>query len=99
VAVLIGPETFSSAVQNAAELKQELKAKLVGEPTGGLPSGYGEVKTLTLPYSKVIVRYTTKNFGRPHGDVLRPDISAPRTLADALHGRDPVLEAALAALN
>jgi hypothetical protein len=49
VSVLIGPSTFSSAVINAVELKRALLAKFVGEPSGGMPGGYGEVSRLTLP--------------------------------------------------
>ena len=78
----------------------QLGATLVGEPTGGTPSGYGEVKTLTLPNSKLQVRFTSKFFSVPKlldTDSLQPDILAPRTFRDALAGRDAGLEAALAA--
>jgi len=95
--VLIGPGTFSSAELNAEELKRSLKATLVGEATGGKPGGYGEVKELKLPNSKLVVRYTTKNFGMQRGpSMLEPDIAAPRTLADVIEGRDRALEAAIA---
>jgi hypothetical protein len=97
VYVLIGPYTFSSAMMNAMELRRDLKATLIGEPTGGSPSCYGEVRTLTLPNSKLNVRYTTKFFGQ-HDDTqsnLQPDILAARTIADALSGRDTVLEVAI----
>ena len=63
VFVLIGPNTFSSGTDNAIELRHDLHATLVGEPTGGKPSSYGEVMTITLPSSKLVVRYTTKWFG------------------------------------
>jgi C-terminal processing protease CtpA/Prc len=97
--VLIGPSTFSSGMDNAIELRKTLHATLVGEPTGGKPSSYGEVKTLTLPNSKLVVRYTSKWFGRRDDDApsLQPDIAAPRALTDVLAGRDPVLETVLAA--
>lgn len=98
VYVLIGPSTFSSAMDNAIALRHSLHAKLVGEPGGEKQNGYGEVKVLTLPNSKVNVRYTTKYFGLVKGDpaALEPDIPAPRTLADVLAGRDRALEAAIA---
>ena len=98
VFVLIGTGTFSSAIDNAIQMKR-LGATLVGEPTGGTPSGYGEVKTLTLPNSKLQVRFTSKFFSVPKlldTDSLRPDILAPRTFRDTLAGRDAGLEAALA---
>jgi hypothetical protein len=99
VYVLIGPGTFSSAILNAIQLKRR-GAILVGEPTGGTPSGYGEVKTMTLPNSKLQVRFTSKFFSAPkllETDSLEPDILAPLTFRDALAGRDAVLEAAIAA--
>ncbi len=98
VYVLIGPLTFSSAVDNASELRHSLHATLVGEKAGETPDGYGEVKFLTLPNSKLVVQYTSK-FSEPgkESDALTPDVEALRKLADALAGRDPALEAAIAA--
>jgi hypothetical protein len=98
VYVLIGPGTFSSGTDNAIELHKDLHATLVGEPTGGKPSSYGEVKYVTLPNSKLKVQFTSKWFGSEKDSeptALVPDLSAPRTIADALAGRDPALEAAL----
>jgi hypothetical protein len=99
VAVLIGPATFSSGVDNAIDLWRGLDAKLVGEPTGGSPRAYGEVMTFTLPHSGLIVSYTTKLEG-PGLDLLtpslEPDVRVPYTFEDARAGRDPLLERALA---
>ena len=98
--VLIGARTFSSGADNAMELRDALHAKLVGEPTGAKPSSYGEVKYVTLPNSKLKVQFTSKWFGsesKSEPQTLVPDVPAPRSLADALAGRDPALEAALAA--
>lgn len=97
VYVLIGPLTFSSASMNAADLRKSLHAVLAGEASGGLPGGYGEVKTFTLPNSKLGVRFTSKNFGDPKGDSLMPDLPAPQTLADDMAGRDAALSAVIAA--
>ncbi len=96
--VLIGPATFSSAVDNAAEFRRSLHAILVGTEAGQGAGGYGEVKLLTLPNSKLIVQYTSKFFGAgKEFDSLVPDLKAPRKLTDALADRDTALEAALAA--
>lgn len=98
VYVLIGPGTFSSAVDNAVELRRDLSAVLVGEPSGGMPGGYGEVDRLTLPNSRLVVRYTTKHEGAPERGAptsLLPDVAAPFTISDALAGRDPGLDAAI----
>jgi hypothetical protein len=97
VYVLIDSGTFSSAVDNAKDLRQQLEAKLVGEPTGGEPGGYGEVKSITLPNSKLVVTYTSKHWGSDEETpvTLQPDIPAPRNLADALAGSDPALDVAI----
>jgi len=76
-----------------------LHARLVGEPVGGKPASYGEVKMLTLPNSALVVRYTSKYFGASNGwqaETLSPDIPASQTLTDWLAGQDRVLSAALA---
>ncbi len=99
VYVIIGGNTFSSAELNAIDLRRILHARLVGEPTGGKPNSYGEIKTLTLPNSKLVVQYTSKWFGSSHDGpaALQPDIPAPYSLADLIAGRDPALAAAIAA--
>jgi len=94
---LIGRGTFSSAYLNALTLKRETKAILVGEPTGQRPNSYGEVKTMTLPYAKLPVLYSTKYFKTVDGDppALAPDIQVERSSSDYASGRDPVLERVL----
>ncbi len=97
VYVLIGPRTFSSAIDNAISLKRA-GATLIGEATGGRPSAYGEVKTITLPNSKLLVRFTTKFDQVPaefNFDELRPDLLAPLTFTESRAGRDPGLAAAI----
>jgi len=98
VFVLIGANTFSSGIDNAIELQHSLHATLVGEPTGGLPNSYGQVKYLTLPNSKLKVQFTSAWFGK-HGDSepLKPDLLVQRKLEDVLAGRDAVLDAVLSA--
>jgi len=96
--VIIGRGTFSSALQNAITLRRETKAILVGEPTGGKPNHYGEVRHFRLPNVGLLVQYSTRYWHNyPKGDplTLEPDISAAVTMNDLLAGRDPALEAAL----
>jgi len=95
--VLIGRRTFSSACLNALELKRETKTILVGEPAGQRPNFYGEVETMTLPYSKLRVDYSTRYFKTTDGapPSLAPDIQVELSSPDYLSGRDPVLERAL----
>jgi C-terminal processing protease CtpA/Prc len=96
---LIGPYTFSSALDNALTLRKDLSAILVGEPTGGAPGGYGEVSNLTLPNSKLVIRFTTKRWGPKGGanTTLKPDLPVPFKLVDFIAGHDPALDAAIAA--
>lgn len=98
----IGNSTFSSALMNAISLKRENGAILVGEPTGGKPNGYGEVRSFTLPNSALSVSYSTKFFNSwPGGDPesLFPDITAAPSSADYREGRDPAMEAVAARLG
>lgn len=95
--VLVGRGTFSSAYLNALRLKKETKAILVGEPTGQRPNAYGEVRTMTLPHSKLLVQYSTKFFKTMNDDPpsLAPDVLVERSSWDYVSGRDPVLERAM----
>jgi hypothetical protein len=97
--VLIGPKTFSSAMMNASDLHDHLTATLVGEPTGDGMNTYGNVASVLLPNFRIRVMYTNKFFGNKNAapSTPQPDIYAPRTLASDLAGRDPALEAAIAA--
>jgi len=98
VFVLIGRATFSSAQLNAVELRRNLRATLMGEPTGEKLHSYGDVRIIRLPNSGLNVQYCT-NYFRMIKDsdpsALEPDVRVAMTLKDVLAGRDPVLEAAL----
>src|SRR4029450_7422938 len=76
VIVLIGRGTFSSAQLNAAKLKSDANATLIGEPTGQKPNAYGEVRSFTLPHSQIPVNYSTKHFQTESGDrpSMEPDV-------------------------
>ncbi len=96
--VLVGRPTFSSAILNAARLRSETAATLAGEPTGGKPNHFGEVKGFELPNSKIVVSYSTKRF-HPFKDdptTIVPDLVLEPASADYLKGLDPVLPAVLA---
>jgi hypothetical protein len=92
--VIIGKDTFSSAILNAISLKKETKAYFVGEATGGEPNHYGEVKQFKLPNSEITVRYSTKYFHWLDQDVntLEPDKVIEETFAAYREGTDPMLE-------
>ncbi|TWT42277.1 Peptidase family S41 [Phycisphaerae bacterium RAS1] len=95
--ILIGRNTFSSAELNAEALRRIDGAILMGYPTGQKPNAYGEVKTFTLPSSKLVVQYSTKFFKRTDEDVesLMPDVRVEMASADFFAGGDVVLDAAL----
>jgi len=91
-------QTFSSGMFAAADLSRA-GWTLVGEPTGGKPSAFGEVLTFTLPYSGLRGQYSTRRFTgavQAQNDALLPDIPAPWTWPAFSQELDPFLEAALA---
>ncbi len=97
ILVLIGRRTFSSAVLNASALRRNFGAVLFGEPSGGKPNHYGEVKTLKLPECRLTVSYSTKYFRmvKDDPDAILPDVKVPLEAMPAFEGEDPCLQAAL----
>ncbi|NCC63334.1 MAG: hypothetical protein EOM15_01590 [Spirochaetia bacterium] len=96
--VLIGDRTFSSAIMNAVQLKQRTEARLVGTETGGSVNHYGELKYFTLPYSSLVVHYSTKYFvmDKKHEEgSLKPDVYIEPAVKDLLDGVDTVVQTIL----
>ena len=96
--VLIGPATYSAGMTNAHELRTGARARLYGEPTGGKPDSWGELRIFTLPRSGLEVTYSTQRslvIGTD-ASAIEPDVLVPLTSADWFAGRDPVLARALA---
>jgi C-terminal processing protease CtpA/Prc len=77
--VLIGRQTFSAAMSNAAQYRQILNATLVGEPTGANPVGYQDADTFNLPHSGWKVMYSKRlyKFQDKASDGVQPDINIP----------------------
>lgn len=92
--VIIGKDTYSSAILNALSLKKETKAYFVGEATGGEPNHYGEVKNFKLPNSQISVRYSTKyfNWSKEDTDTIEPDMLIKETFEAYNNAKDPVME-------
>ena len=84
-------------MMNAYQLRNATECITIGEPTGGTPNGYGEVRTFTLPPSKLTVQYSTKLFrGSPqHTDAVYPDLQVQPWSKAYFEGRDVVLERVL----
>ena len=84
VYVVLGRDTFSSAILNAMDFKQLTNAVFVGEETAGKPNHFGEVRSFQLPSSKVLVNYSTKYFKRSEKEIetIEPDMSIEMSFAD-----------------
>lgn len=91
--VIVGRETFSSAVLNSIYLRNETNATFVGEETGGKPNSLGEVRSFKLPNSKIEVSYSTKEFKESKVDTpsFIPDKVIESSINDYESKKDPVL--------
>lgn len=92
--LIISRKTFSSALLNSFEIKDKLDNVVLGEPTGGKPNHYGEVRKFQLPKSRLNVYYSTKYFTLIDDEIdsFEPDIFIDYTSTDFLNGIDPVLD-------
>jgi hypothetical protein len=97
LAVLIGPQTFSSAGLNTEDFRTRTKATIVGEPTGQRPASWFECRRDWLPNSLLQVNYMliAPSFAPDIPDSYEPDILAPMTIDAWNAGRDPAFERAL----
>jgi hypothetical protein len=99
--VLIGRQTFSAAIQFSSRLAATTSAQFVGEPTGGRPNFYTSQSPINLQHSGIEVLLSRSYYETSTPDDPRlwiePDLPVTLTAADYFAGRDPVLEAALAA--
>lgn len=86
--------TFSAAVSNAAQFRQILNAKIIGEPTGGNPVGYQDMGTFRLRNSGVVVTYSKRLF-RFQEEVtqgIQPDITVEYDWNAYINGVDNILQ-------
>ncbi|HWR38678.1 MAG TPA: hypothetical protein VN611_04190 [Patescibacteria group bacterium] len=93
--VIVGRDTFSSALLNAYYLKFNTQALFLGEPTGGKPNCYGEVKYFSLHNSGLYIRYSTKYYELVDDNdlpSLMPDVICNVTFNDYLENIDPCME-------
>ena len=96
--VLIGPLTFSAAMNNAAQFQDETNAVMVGQTIGEKPNSYQEPRQFRLPNSHLVIRASTLYYEfRKHGEnAVRPNKEIIPTWNDIKAGRDPVLDWVLA---
>lgn len=99
--VVIGRQTFSSAVLNAIQLRNQTNATFMGEPTGGKPNHFGEVKNFMLTNSRLYISYSTKYFtlSNEETDSFYPDITVELGFKDFIENRDPVMEAIISGME
>lgn len=93
--VVVGRDTFSSALLNVYLLKFKTKAIFVGEATGGKPNCYGEVKYFKLRESGLSVRYSTRYYYLIEDyqvDSFYPDVDFGVSFKDYLENRDACVE-------
>jgi len=92
--VLIGPGTFSAAMNNATHFRYQTQALLVGRTIGEKPNEYAEPRSFTLPNSHLTVRYSTRyyKFVENGENAVHPDQDIIGTWEDFVSGRDAALE-------
>jgi hypothetical protein len=98
---IIGRVTFSAAANFATDLEGATSVTFAGEDMGGSPNLFGDTRPVTLPDSGQILRMAARYWERSTSDDMRitiePEIRAELTADDYFAGRDPVLEAIVAA--
>ena len=110
--VVIDKGTFSSGSLDAMQIKSDALAAaaagvapanlmtVIGEPTGGAPSGPGNVQPFNLPGSNLLGQYSQQFInapaGIPPGPAFLPDVPVATRSADYFARYDPVLGAILA---
>lgn len=99
--VLVGPNTFSAAMSNAAQFRTRTHAILVGQIVGERPNSNQEANEVRLPNSHLLVRYSTRRYEFLPGKVnaIVPDKQIVPSWQQFRAGRDPVLDWALASVH
>ncbi|MBV8602750.1 MAG: hypothetical protein JO359_14380, partial [Candidatus Eremiobacteraeota bacterium] len=101
VYLLIGTQTFSSALLCAVAARDYGLATIVGEETGEPVNSTGEVYPGHSPQLGLLFGFTTKFFTgpkpRPDMQGVLPDVRIVPTREDIVAGRDPVLAYAVKA--
>jgi hypothetical protein len=98
LSILTGRETFSAATNFATEVEADTDAVFVGEPTGGRPNLYGDVRNVVLPNSEIVAHVSSRYWEFSTPDDTRPavpvDVRVSLSSADYFAGHDPALTAA-----
>ncbi|AQS11826.1 peptidase family S41 [Clostridium saccharobutylicum] len=92
--VIVGRRTFSAAIVDIVNWKEETNATFVGEATSGKPNHYGSVKNFIFPNSKITVQYSTvyARTGNDESNSFIPDKTIEISIDDYVNKKDPVLD-------
>lgn len=92
--VVVGRNTFSSAILNTLDFKKMTEAIILGEETSGKPNHFGETIAIRLPESKIHLNYSTKYFKNVEENVntIVPDVIIQTSYEDYINGIDPIYE-------
>lgn len=97
--VVIGPDTFSAAMNLAVLLERHTHALFVGTPTGASPNHFGDTRVVELPDSGIRLEiselYWQNSDPRDVRPWITPDLAANPSAAALIDGRDPAMEAIL----
>jgi tetratricopeptide (TPR) repeat protein len=98
--VVIGPRTFSAAMNLALDLEKWTNATFVGEPTGNATMFFGDHQPVKLPNSGITVNVSSLPWhpydARDRRDFVAPSMYVPMTAKAFAENRDPVMDAILA---
>ena len=101
--VIIGPKTFSAAMNCVDDLEMNTHALFAGEPTGETPNMWGDPSPVTLPNSGIVIQASTLWWQledpRDTRDFRGPELGAELTFTDFANNVDPVMNAILHAGN
>lgn len=92
--VIVGRETFSSAILDVCNIREQTNATIIGEPTSMRPNHYAEVTSFELPNSKISISCSTSHVNKykDDGDSVIPDKIIQVSIEDYINKKDPVLE-------
>ena len=98
---IIGRVTFSAAANFATDIEGATSVTFAGEAIGGSPNLYGDTRPVALPVSGQTLYMAARYWERSTPDdariTIEPDIPVDLSSEDYFAGRDPVLDAILAA--
>ncbi|POS01985.1 peptidase S41-like protein [Flavobacterium croceum DSM 17960] len=92
--LVVGSDTFSSAIFNAVYFKEKTNVITIGEETSGKPNHYGFVGSFVLPYSQIKINYSKEYWKLTDDNVntLPIDYKIETSFQDYKNGLDKAYE-------